>query len=111
MGIDFSLGKRLTPEEVGHIVGLNPKTVKKHYQRFGGQKIGSRYIFFERLVADALSAGAKMDRPSPGEGAEDPPGLLDEERGQRLGVETKADTRRRLEQNDKYGLFTDLKRS
>ena len=44
------LGKKITPEELADYLGVNVKTVRQHYQKFGGLRLGKRYIFFERRI-------------------------------------------------------------
>jgi hypothetical protein len=111
MGISFplieaDLGKRLTRQELSSLLGLNYKTICKHYQELGGIRIGNRYIFFEQKVIDAIQQGIAMDRAGAEAGAEDREGILDKEGGSRLGVETEEDTHRRLEKADIYGIFS-----
>jgi len=58
------LGKKITPEELAEYLGVNVKTVRQHYQKFGGLRLGKRYIFFERSILNAISTEEwKMESP------------------------------------------------
>jgi hypothetical protein len=90
MGISFplieaDLGKRLTRQELSSLLGLNYKTICKHYQELGGIRIGNRYIFFERRVIDAIQEGVSMGGRSTTGKTEDSEIIRLQEEGPGLG--------------------------
>jgi len=44
------LGKRLTTKEVAERLGLNVKTITKHYSEVGGVRLGRNLMFFENRI-------------------------------------------------------------
>ena len=60
--IETDLGKRLSPKELSAVTGLNYTTIRKYYQKFGGIKVGNRYVFFEPSVVDAIQTAVEMNR-------------------------------------------------
>ena len=104
--LDEHLGKALSAEEVADYIGCDVKTVRKHYEELGGMRLGRHYLFFERNIINAVSKRTKMDRPSAEERPEAGEGLLDEERGSVVGSQDEAKARRRMERDDRHGLFT-----
>ena len=48
------LGSPLKPKEVAEYLGLDEDTVRKYYRALGGIRLGSRYLFFERRICDAI---------------------------------------------------------
>ena len=103
--LDEHLGKALSAEEVADYIGFDVKTVRKHYEELGGMRLGRHYLFFERNLINAVSKGTKMDCPSAEERQEAGKGLLDEEGGAVVGSQDEAKTRKRLERQDRHGLY------
>jgi hypothetical protein len=103
--LDEHLGKALSAEKVADYIGCDVKTVRKHYEELGGMRLGRHYLFFERSIIDAVSKRTKMECPG-AEGREaSGEGLLDEEGGAVLGSQDEAKARKRLEREDRHGLF------
>jgi excisionase family DNA binding protein len=103
--LDEHLGKALSVKEVADYIGCDVKTVRKHYQELGGMRLGRHYLFFERSIVDAVSKRTKMDSPS-AEGREAAgEGLLDEEGSAVVGSQDAAKARKRLERQDRHGLY------
>jgi excisionase family DNA binding protein len=103
--IDQELGRRLTPQEVAELLGLDVKTVRKYHHELGGIRVGSRILFFEKELIDAVQTRRKMDRTGAPKRTETGEGTLDKEGSSQLGSGHAESTRRRLAKNDKHGLF------
>ena len=65
--MEKELGKRLTSDELVIFLGVNVKTVRQYYRELGGIRLGSRYIFFEKGVVNAISKKREMESPSENE--------------------------------------------
>ncbi len=52
--IDNSLGKTLTVNEVASYLRVSPVTVRSNYLSLGGFRLGSRYLFFEKSLINAI---------------------------------------------------------
>lgn len=52
--LNKTLGKRLNAVEVGEFLGLDPDTVRRHFQTLGGIRLGRRILFFENLIVEAI---------------------------------------------------------
>lgn len=104
------LGRRVTPEDLAGYLGVNVKTVRQHYQRLGGLRLGKRYIFFERKILDAIS-NEEWKMESPGEedlwecATEEGQNLEDQERGNRMGSRNERCQHRNLAREDRHNLF------
>ena len=99
------LGQRLKTENVAVLLGLNEKTVRKHFKELGGMKVGRQYIFFERRIINAIQERTEMDW-SDTEGREETgEGLHKQEGCARLGNQDEKFIRRRLVSDDKHSLF------
>lgn len=48
------LGRRLTTREVAKRLGLNVKTVTKHFEEVGGMRLGRNLMFFENRIFQHL---------------------------------------------------------
>jgi hypothetical protein len=100
-GID----KRLTAEEVAALMKVNVKKVRSMYKDLGGMRLGRNYLFFERRVKDAIQKRTEVDSPS-AEGREATgEGVSEKEAGIRLGGQDAAKARKRMEREDRHGLF------
>ena len=102
--IEQELGKKMMPEELAVILGINVKTVRQYYQKLGGIRLGSRYIFFERRVIDAISKEWDMESPSEDEWKEEGEVIQDEEGCHRLGKQN-AKLSGRVGRTDRYNLL------
>ena len=103
--LEKNLGKALRTKEVAQYLGLDEKTVRQYYQDLGGIRLGRRYLFFERSVENAIQKRTEVDSPSAEVWHETGEGLSDQEGGTGLGNEDEAETRKRLEREDRHGLF------
>lgn len=48
------LGPKMSMEEVAEFFDLKPSTIRNNWQEYGGVKIGSRVLFFEKLIVDKV---------------------------------------------------------
>jgi hypothetical protein len=99
------LGKRMTAKEVAEKINVDVKTVRANYHELGGMRLGRQYVFFERRLNNAIQERTEMDCPSEERGAETGEGISDEEGSVDMGSQNEAKTRRRVEQEDRHGLF------
>ena len=99
------LGKRLTAEEVAALMKVNVKKVRTMYKELGGMRLGRSYVFFERSVKDAIQKRTEVDSPS-AEGREATgEGVSNKEAGIGMGGQDAAKARKRLEREDRHGLY------
>ena len=103
--IQENLGQSLSAKTVADYLALDVKTVRKYYRELGGIRVGSRILFFEKEFIDAIQTRIKLDRPGPEEWAETGESIPDEERSSTVGSGDAAKARKRLEQEDRHGLF------
>jgi hypothetical protein len=103
--INQVLGQCLSTREVAQFLNLDEKTVRLHYRSLGGMRLGRRFVFFERRLIDAIQARSEMGSPSAQGRAEEGEGIPDEDRGDQLGVQDAKKARKRLEREDRHGLF------
>lgn len=103
------LGKALRAKEVAEYLALDEKTVRCYYQELGGMRLGRSILFFERSVINAIQSRTEVEIPSAEDGGRDgaPKGeeLQLEERGVGVGSRDEAETRRRVEREDRHGLL------
>jgi hypothetical protein len=99
------LGQVLRPQEISDYTGLDVKTVRKYYRELGGIRVGSRILFFEKEFIDAIQTRIKLDRPDSEEWAETGESVPDEETSSAVGSGDAAKARKRLEKEDRHGLF------
>jgi hypothetical protein len=103
--LDNKLGRALNAKDLSAYLGLDPKTIRKYYRELGGIRLGSRIVFFEKEFINAIQTRIKLDRPGAEERAETGESVPDEERGNGVGSRDAAKTRKRLDQEDRHGLF------
>ena len=103
--INNKLGRALNAKDLAAYLGLDPKTIRKYYRELGGIRLGSRIVFFEKEFINAIQKRKELDCPSAEEWAETGENVPDEERGNGVGSRNAAKTRKRLEQEDRHGLF------
>ncbi len=104
--MEKELGNRMTSEELAEFLGVNVKTVRQYYKKFGGIRLGSRYIFFERRIINAISNEEwELESPSEKEWKEKRTNVRDEERGNSLGKPTPI-VERGLGREDRHNLFS-----
>jgi hypothetical protein len=103
--LDNKLGRALNAKDLAAYLGLDPKTIRKYYRELGGIRLGSRIVFFEKEFINAIQTRIKLDRPGAEEWAETGESVPDEERGNGVGSRDAAKTRKRLDQEDRHGLF------
>ena len=104
--IEEELGRVLSTKELSEILGADEKTIRKYYQRLGGIRIGRHYKFFEKEVVNAVQTWNEVYRTNKEEQTEERKGVSDEERSSRLGSQNEAKARKRVEREDKHGLFS-----
>ena len=104
--IKSDLGRTLTTKELSEILEADEKTIRKYYQRLGGIRIGRHYKFFEKEVINAIQTWNEIYRTNKEEQTEKRKGVSDEERSSRLGSQNEAKARKRVEREDKHGLFS-----
>ena len=104
--IEEELGRVLSTKELSEILGADEKTIRKYYQRLGGIRIGRHYKFFEKEVINAVQTWNEVYRTNKEEQTEKRKGVSDEERSSRLGSQNEAKARKRVEREDKHGLFS-----
>jgi hypothetical protein len=103
--IKDQLGQVLRAKTVAEYLGLDVKTVRKYYRDLGGIRLGSRIVFFEKEFINAIQTRIKLDRPGAKEWVETRESVPDEENGNGVGIRDAAKTRKRLDQEDRHGLF------
>ena len=103
--LDNKLGRALNAKDLAAYLGLDPKTIRKYYRELGGIRLGSRIVFFEKEFINAIQKRTELDCPSAERRAETGESVPYEERGNRVGSRDAAKTRKRLEQEDRHGLF------
>ena len=104
--IKKELGNVLSVKDLAEILGADEKTIRKYYQELGGIRIGRHYKFFEKEVINAIQTRNKLYWTSKEEQKEERKGVSDEERSSRLGSQNEAKARKRVEREDKHGLFS-----
>ena len=103
--IQENLGQPLSAKTVADYLALDVKTVRKYYRELGGIRLGSRIVFFEKEFINAIQTRTQLDRPGSKVRAETGESVPDEERSSAVGSEDAAKARKRLEQEDRHGLF------
>jgi hypothetical protein len=100
-----NLGQTLSARAVAELLKLDVKTVRQYYRELGGMRLGRRYLFFERSVVNAIQKRTELDSPSAEKWKETGEGVFDEETSTDVGSQDEAKTRKRMEQEDRHGLF------
>jgi hypothetical protein len=103
--IQENLGRSLSAESVAKYLGLDVKTVRQYYRELGGMRLGRKYLFFERSVINAIQKRTELDSPSAEKWTETREGVFDEETSVDMGSQDEAKARKRMEQEDRHGLF------
>jgi hypothetical protein len=103
--LENELGRRMSAEEVANYLGLDEKTVRQYHRELGGMRLGRLFLFFERSVLNALQKRTEMGSPSEEGWEETGEDVSDKEAGIRMGGQDAAKTRKRLEREDRHGLF------
>ncbi|MCM2285782.1 MAG: hypothetical protein NDI81_13430 [Desulfobacula sp.] len=104
--MEKELGKSLKVKEVAEFLGVNEKTVRQYYKKLGGMRLGSRYIFFEGRVLNAISNEEwELEGPGEKEWEEKGTNVQDEKRGNSMGKQPSA-VRRRVGREDRHNLFS-----
>jgi hypothetical protein len=97
------LGQALSSKAIAEYIGLDEATVRKYYQSLGGIRIGTKYLFFEKEVLNAIQKRTHMDWSDTEGWPEDREAVRDEEGGPALGGEAAKKNHHRLE--DPFGIF------
>ena len=99
------LGQVLNAKQIADYTSLDVKTIRKYYRELGGIRLGSRIVFFEKEFINAIQTRTELDRPGAKERAETGENIPHEERGNGVGSRDAAKAHKRLEQEDRHGLF------
>jgi len=102
--MEKELGKSITSGEVADFLGVNVKTVRQHYKKLGGIRLGRRYVFFEKGVVYAVSKEWEMESPSEEGRKEEREDVQHEERSAIVGKQN-ASVRRGVGREDRHGLL------
>ena len=103
--LERNLGKPYRTRDVAKYLGLDVKTVRKYYRELGGIRLGRHYVFFEKEICNAVQKRTEVDCPSEERGTETGEGVLEQNESQGLGSQDAAKVRRRMEREDRHGLF------
>ena len=103
--IQNELGQVLSAKQIADYTSLDVKTIRKYYRELGGIRLGSRIVFFEKEFVNAIQKRSKLDCPGAEGRAETGKIVPDKETGNGVGNRNAAKTRKRLEREDRHGLF------
>jgi hypothetical protein len=103
--LERSLGKALRAQEIAQYLDVDVKTVRKYYRELGGIRLGRHYRFFEKEIYYAIQKRTKVDSPSEERKPEIGKGVFDKEGSQGLGNQDEKKASRRVEREDRHGLF------
>ena len=103
--LNESLGKTLSAQEVADYLHVDIKTVRKYYRELGGLRLGRHYKFFEKEIYNAIQNWKEMESPSAERRNEDGENIQHTKGGNRLGNNNAEKTRKRLDRDDRHGLF------
>jgi hypothetical protein len=104
--IKINLGQALSAKQIAEYTGLDVKTVRKYYRTLGGIRVGARILFFEKEFIDAIQTQSQVVCTGPERGPETGKGISHEEGSGGLGSHDEAKSSRRLEHEDRHGLFS-----
>jgi excisionase family DNA binding protein len=99
------LGEAITVKELAEYLDINEKTLRENYRQFGGIKIGRHYRFFTKEVANAMEKRQEIYSADQEERSAEREGLSDAEGSKSVGSQDEKNVRRRLDRQDKHGLF------
>ena len=104
--LEKELGKVMSAQDVANYLGLDVKTVRKHYEQLGGIRLGRSYRFFERSIIYAMEDEKwPIQGPSEGKRKQERKNIQDEKGGSELGEHDEAKARKRLERDDRHNLL------
>ncbi len=103
--IEDELGSALHPEDMARYLGLNVKTVRKHYQKLGGIRLGRQILFFEKEVIHAVQKRSKMGSPSESWFEEEGKDLPEQEGCNSVGKRDPVKSRKDMAGEDKHGVL------
>jgi hypothetical protein len=103
--LNEDLGNAMNTQEVADYFKLDVKTVRKYYKQLGGMRLGRHYRFFEKEIYNAVQNWNEMEGPSEERWTEDGEDIQHTEGGNRLGSRDAEKTRKRLDREDRHGLF------
>ena len=97
--LEEDLGNSLTANQVAKYLKTSSVTVRNNYESLGGIRLGSRYIFFEKSIINAILHRRKKTLDGAGNTSEEkvPQRFLDE-----TGSETMGNTRKRKAKKKSY---------
>ena len=99
------LGKAITVKQLAEYLKINEKTVREHYLDFNGIKVGNRYRFFTKEVANALEKRQEIYSADQEERSAERKSISDTEGSESVGSQDEEAVRKRQERHDKHGLF------
>lgn len=102
--LEKRLGRSMMTTEVAEYFDVKDETVRRYYKKLGGMRLGSRYVFFEKGIVNAVSKEWKMEGPSEEKWKEEGENILHEERGHCLGKQN-ASGGKRMGGSDKHNLL------
>jgi len=103
--LELTLGKALNAQQVAEYLGFDVKTIRKFHRNFGGIRVGSRYIFFEKEIYNAVQKGKELDCANKEVWEETEQSVSDEEGRHCVGREKSKKTNGRMEREDHHNLF------
>ena len=103
--LEQNLGRVLSTKQVAKYLNIKEKTVRTHYQELGGIRLGRHFKFFERRIIDAVEKRQEIYSADQEERAAERKGVLEVGRCKGMGEQNAKNVRRRLERQDKHGLF------
>ena len=98
-------GETYTAQQVAEFLRVDVKTIRKYYKKFGGMRLGRKYLFFEGSIENAIQKRTEMDGSSAEGREETGESISDQERSVNVGSQNKAKTRQRMEREDRHNLF------
>ena len=103
--LELTLGKALNAQQVAKYMGFDVKTVRKFHRNFGGIRVGSRYLFFEKEIYNAVQKGKELDSSDKEVWEETEQGVSDEEGSHCVGRESSKRDNGKVEREDHHNLF------
>jgi hypothetical protein len=103
--LELTLGKALNAQQVAEYLGFDVKTIRKFHRKFGGIRVGSRYLFFEKEIFNAVQERKDLDRSNKEVWEETEQGVSNEEESPCVGRENPKRANGRVEREDRHNLF------
>lgn len=103
--LNQELGKTMSTQEIADFLDTDVKTVRKYYRELGGIRLGRHYKFFEKEVCNAIQNWKEVEGSSEERRVKERENLQYEKGGDRVGGQNAETIRKRLEGEDRHGLF------